>query len=92
VLSGTSLSNPSIANSRHRRRNDPRQVSNATAAAVGPAFPATGPQHRSNNSGNTLRPRRLCAWVIADAVGTLHPASQHPHRSNDPVTLVATSV
>jgi Glucosamine-6-phosphate isomerases/6-phosphogluconolactonase len=29
-VSGTSMSNPSIASSRHRRRNDPRAVPNAT--------------------------------------------------------------
>ena len=65
---------------------------NATTAAVGPAVPATGPQVRSNNSGNTWRPSRLRAWVIAEAVGTVQAASQQPHRSNDPVTLVATSL
>jgi hypothetical protein len=80
-----------MASSRHRRRNDPRAVPNATACAVRPASPATGPQVRSNNSGNTSRPNRFRAWVIALAVGTLHPAFQQPHRSSDPVTLVATS-
>jgi hypothetical protein len=92
LLSGRSISNPSMASSRHRRRNAPRAVPNAAASAVGPAVPATGPQLRSNSSGNTLRPRRLRAWVIAEAVGTDQPAFQQPHRSNDPVTLVATSV
>ena len=64
---------------------------NATAGAAGPAGPATGPQVRSNNSGNTLRPRRLRAWLIAEAVGADQAAFQKPHRSNEPVTLVATS-
>jgi hypothetical protein len=91
VVSGTSSSNPSIANNRHPRRNDPRAVPNAPTPATGEASPATGPQTRSNSSGNTLRPRRLRAWVIADAVGTAQAAFQQPHRSNDPVTLVATS-
>ena len=91
MLSGTSISNPSMANSRHRRRNDPRAVPNASTAAVGPGVPATGPQVRSNNSGNTARPNRLRAWVIAEEVGTVHPAFQQFHRSSDPVTLVATS-
>ena len=80
-----------MANSRHRRRNAPRAVPNAAAPAAGEGFPATGPQVRSNNSGNMLRPNRLRACVIALAVGTLHAASQQPHRSNDPVTVVATS-
>jgi hypothetical protein len=91
LLSGTSISNPSIPSSRHRRRNAPRAVPNAATSAVGPAFPATGPQHRSNSSGNTARPSRLRAWVIAEVVGTVQAAFQQPHRSNDPVTLVATS-
>ena len=65
---------------------------NATAGALGPACPATGPQVRPNSSGNTSRPSRLRARVIAEAVGTLQSASQQPHRSSDPVTLVATSV
>ena len=86
------MSNPSIASSRHRRRNAPRAVPNAATSAVGPAFPATGPQVRSNNSANTWRPNRFRAWVIALVVGTLQAAFQQPHRSNDPVTLVATSV
>ena len=81
-----------MPSSRHRRRNDPRAVPNATADAVGPAFPATGPQVRSNSSENTWRPSRLRAWVIAEVVGTVQAAFQHPHRSSDPVTLVATSV
>ena len=88
-MSGTSISKPSIPSSRHRRRNDPRAVPNAPTSAAGPA---TGPQHRSNSSGNTLRPNRLRAWVIAEAVGTVQAAFQQPHRSSDPVTLVATSV
>ncbi len=91
LLSGTSTSNPSIASSLQPHRNDPRAVPNAVAAAPGPAVPATGPHVRSNNSGNTVRPRRLRAWVITLAVGTLQAAFQQPHRSNDPVTLVATS-
>ena len=65
---------------------------NAAASAVGPAGPATGPHVRSNNSGNTWRPSRLRAWVIAEVVGTVHAASQQFHWSSDPVTLVATSV
>ena len=65
---------------------------NAATAAVGPVFPATGPQHRSNSSANTWRPSRFRAWVIALAVGTVQAAFQQPHRSSDPVTLVATSV
>ena len=67
-----------MASSRHRRRNDPRAVPNAAPRAVGPALPATGPQVRSNNSGNTSRPSRFRAWVIADAVGTVQAASQQP--------------
>ncbi len=63
----------------------------APSPADGEAFPATGLQVRSNNSGNTSRPSRLRAWVIALAVGTLHEASQQPNRSSDPVTFVATS-
>ena len=65
---------------------------NATTSAVGPAFPATAPQQRSNSSANTWRPNRLRACVIAEVVGTVQPAFQQPHRSNDPVTLAATSV
>ena len=80
-----------MASSRHRRRNAPRAVPNA-ATAAGPGSPATGPHVRSNSSGNTLRPSRLRAWVIAEAVGTVQAAFQHFHRSNEPVTLVATSV
>jgi hypothetical protein len=64
-------------------------VPNATTSAVGPGFPATGPQHRSNSSANTSRPSRFRACVIALAVGTLQAAFQQFHRSNDPVTLVA---
>ncbi len=63
----------------------------ASSPADGEVSPATGPQVRSNNSGNTSRPSRLRACVIALAVGTLHAASQQPNRSSDPVTLVATS-
>jgi hypothetical protein len=80
-----------MANNRHRRRNDPRAVPVAVIAAAGPASPATGPQQRSNNSANTLRPNRFRAWLTALDVGASHPAFQHPHRSSDPVTLVATS-
>ena len=92
MLSGRSISNPSMASSRHRRRNDPRAVPNAATAAVGPAFPATGPQVRSNSSANTLRPNRFRAWVIATGGRHVQAAFQQPHRSSDPVTLVATSV
>ena len=63
----------------------------AVSAACGPASPATGPQVRSNNSGNTPRPSRFRPWVIALTVGTDHPAFQQPNRSSDPVTLAATS-
>jgi hypothetical protein len=80
-----------MASSRHRRRNDPRAVPNATTCAVRPASPATGPQQRSNSSVNTLRPNRFRAWVIAEAVGTVQAAFQQVHRSSEPVTLVATS-
>jgi len=80
-----------MPNSRQRRRNDPRAVPNATFPAVTPASPATGPQQRSNNSANTFPPRRLRAWVIAEAVGADQDASQQFHRSSVPVTLVATS-
>jgi len=90
-VSGTSTSNPSIATSRHDRRNDPRAVPSAPSPADGDAFPATGPQVRSNSSGNTSRPNRFRAWVTALAVGTLHKASQQPNRSSDPVTRAATS-
>ena len=90
-LSGRSTSNPSMASSRHPRRNAPRAVPNALSPAVGPGSPATGPQVRSNNSGNTSRPSRFRACVTALAVGTDQPASQHPNRSSDPVTLAATS-
>ena len=43
-----------MASSRHRRRNDPRAVPNATTPAVGPADPATGPQVRSKISGKQI--------------------------------------
>src|SRR5262249_44768204 len=91
LLSGRSTSNPSIANSRQERRNAPRAVPNAAIDAVGPARPATGPQHRSKISGNTLRPNRFRAWLTPLDVGTVQAAFQHPNRSNDPVTFVATS-
>jgi hypothetical protein len=87
----TSSSNPSIASSRQPRLNDPPAVPSASNPAVGPVSPATGPQVRSNNSGNTPRPRRLRACLIALAVGTDQDASQQPNRSSDPVTLAATS-
>jgi hypothetical protein len=90
-VSGTSTSNPSIASSRHDRRNVPRAVPRASSPAAGAASLATGPQVRSNSSGNTSRPSRFRACVIALAVGTLHEASQQPNRSSDPVTFVATS-
>ena len=89
--SGRSTSNPSIASSRHPRRNEPRAVPNAAVGATGPPSPATGPQVRSNSSGNTSRPNRFRAWVIALAVGTLQLASQQPNRSSEPVTFAATS-
>ncbi len=65
---------------------------NAAAPATGEASPATGPQVRSNNSGNTVGPRHLRTWVIDEAVGTVQAAFQQPHRPSEPVTLVATSV
>ena len=80
-----------MASSRQFRRNDPRAVPSAVIAAAGPLSPATGPQVRSNNSANTLRPSRLRAWVTALEVGTLQAAFQHPNRSSDPVTFAATS-
>ena len=89
---------------RARRPRTRRSPAAATGAGTTPARCPTPPPRgrpgipgdraagRSNNSGNTSRPSRLRAWVIALAVGTLHPAFQQPHRSSDPVTLVATSV
>ena len=59
--------------------------------ATGEASRATGPHRAFEQLGNTCRPRRLRAWVIAEAVGTVKAAFQQPHRSSDPVTLVATS-
>lgn len=90
-VSGRSSSNPSIASSRQPRKNAPRAVPSAASPADRDASPPTGPQVRSNNSGNTPRPSRLRAWVIALAVGTVQAASQQPNRSSDPVTLAATS-
>src|SRR2546423_500419 len=55
---------PPPPNTPPRRRSAPGPGPSAAIAAVGPASPATGPQHRWKISGNTLRPNRFRAWLI----------------------------
>jgi hypothetical protein len=90
-VSGTSTSNPSIAITRHDRRNALRIGPVATVEASGPPSPAIGVATDSKISRITPDPSLLRAWVIALAEGGLQDASRHPHVSKDPVTFWATS-
>jgi len=59
-VSGRSSSNPSMTSSRKPRRNRAtrRAQRGQRRVRAGIQSPATGPQGRSNNSGNTPRPSR----------------------------------
>ena len=70
------MSNPSIPSSRHRRRNAPRAVPNAATPAVGPAFPATGPQVRSNSSGEHVAAQPFAG--LGDRRGGRHRPGRVP--------------